>query len=368
MNGLRTRGGVAVLAIAATLLGLVPAQAAKPREVPLADYSIAFGEIADLWWPSSGTGFPSGWSPDLGSTMPPPGTWSVSDIRFVDDRYVDLHVVVEPPAPSLVDATNAGPAVLFTTLGLYGGFGGDVGFQRFVSIQHVGLPACVGDPCRFESDVRVDVHRLPRIARSVPRLRASTAIIGFVLLRTFAGGTWLQRVVAGDVVDRPGWSGTLSRPEDWVGQAPPMGLFPRAGARDTAQGPGGGRVGYLGIVDAVRDAMGDTSVPVSSTDVRVIATFTGCDEAVTATLHSDDGDDVLPAPARRQDQFDATVSLPVGSTWWVRWADDPSPAFTVTDQPLLVAASLACDELVGRTVTDTTVAEVVDRWPPSERR
>jgi hypothetical protein len=109
--------------------------------------------------------------------------------------------------------------------------------------------------------------------------------------------------------------------------------------------------------------MGDGSVPVPTTPVRFIARFRGCDEPVTATLHTDDGDDALPAPARRQDHLDATVSLPTGSTWWVRWAEDPSPDFTVADVPLVVAAALTCDESLGRTVTEMTVAAVLDRWP-----
>ncbi len=142
-----------------------------------------------------------------------------------------------------------------------------------------------------------------------------------------------------------------------------MGLFPREGARDSAEGPDVEPVGYPSIVDAVRDSMGDTSMPVPSTDVRVFATFTGCDEPVAATLHTDDGDDVPLGRARRQDHLDTTVSLPRGSTWSLSWAADPSLGFTVSDVPLMVTASLACDESVGRTVTGMTVAEVIDQWP-----
>jgi hypothetical protein len=242
MQGVRSRGSLVVMAVVATFLGLVPTQAAKPREVPLADYSLAFGEIAQLWSPPVGTGFPRGWWPEIRGATPPAGTWSVTDIRFIEARFIDLHVVVTPPPPALIPAANAGPAVLFTTLGLYGGFGGDTGFQRLVSVQHVGLPACADDPCRFESDVRVDARWLQRVARSVDGLRASTALIGFDLVRTYAGGSWLQSNPAYDVVIGP--DGPARSPSPRTGSArlrrrassPGMGL-PRRPKGPTAVHP-----------------------------------------------------------------------------------------------------------------------------------
>lgn len=349
---------------------LVPAMASGPSsaqspETRLRDYGLILGDQAETWWVTTGASEPRHWvgmyeAPGV-PVVPPPGRWSVTDVRLVADRFIDLHVIVEPPEPALVPGTTAGAAVLFTTLSLYGGFGGDVGYQRFVSIQHIGLPACI-DPCRFEADVRVDVGRLPRIARRVDRLRLGGAAVGFVLVRTFADGTWLQAIPSYDLPGQTGWSGTLGEPTDWIGQANPVGLFPRDGALDASSGPNERPVDYLAIVDAVLAAGADPSQVVPSTDVRVIATFEGCDEAITTRLHTADGDDVILAAARRRDHLDRTVRLPVGSVWWVAWAEDPSSAFLVGETPLLIAADLTCDQR-GRHVRAVTVAEITDTRP-----
>lgn len=350
----RSRALIAVGMSVALALQATAGTAASTSSPPLRDYSLVFGEMAQLWSSGAGTGLPDDW---FDVAAPTTSMWVVSEPLLVEGRYLDLHVTVTPPDPTLLPPASAGPAVLFTSLGLLGGFGGDVGFERLVSVQHTDLPTC-GEPCQYETDVRVDLRRLPHVARSVPRLHASTAAIGLSLVRSFGGGTWFQEVPAGDLAEHEGWSGTLGSPEPWTGPALPQGLFPRSALSRRLVGDEGPRT--LGILDAARATFGDDSQPVTTVSIRVIAMFDGCDEPVTTDLRSPAGDAIGLARERRRDVLDAQADVPPGSTWRLDWNQslDPLHDFTVGTGPLLVVATLRCDPELGRVVRDMMTADV----------
>jgi hypothetical protein len=229
------------------------------------------------------------------------------------------------------------------------------------------MPPCQGDPCVFETDVSVDLRRLPRMAARVPRLTSASAELGFTVLRTFGGGTWLQELQT----LRPNgtiFSGTLDHPTPWSGLTPRLGLFPADGAtfrRDDRPVPD--------LQDELHDerllVMGDSAPPVT-TDVRVVATFPGCgrvdsDDLPGASIRTAAGDLVTISRSRGRDFVDATVPLPIGTTWNVgRNTDDPpAGTFEVSDRPLLVTMSYRCPADDGFRATKVAIAEIVGSRP-----
>jgi len=333
------------------LLGLVTPVLSKTPDDDVATYPLVFGSRGQHWYHPGDGEVPYDWRPD----GPVAGTWEVSDVRPVDGRSVAFHVRVEPPVPAL--AAEAGPAMLFTSVGLTGDAGGDVGYDRLVSLQHVGLPACVGDPCRFEADVRVDVGDLPRILHADGAFGGSVDI-GLTLVRTFAGGTWLQAIDAYDLrEDDEGatGSGTVGAPGPWSGRALPVGLYAASTAPldRSRQGPGF-PVDYLALVEDYRRASGDTTGPLPSTPVRVLMTLTRCDGSYEADLRSPDGDNVSLAHERTARFVDRTVRLPVGTTWYLDWGYQPRAGFTVGTTPLVVVGRVRCSN--DGNVVDVTLA------------
>jgi hypothetical protein len=298
----------------------------------------------------------------------PFGGWTVTPTP-IRDGILDLHVRIEPPDVSL--PVEAGPAVLYTTAGLGGGVAGDVGIGRMVSVEPTFLPACTGEPCAFEADVSVDLRRLPRVAARVRGLREVWAEVGFTLVRTFGDGTWLQEFETGG-----DFAGTLSEPATWSEPISNTGLFPALGV--SAWREDGKPTDVLQALDDLRSL--DESVPPVTTDVRLVATFVGCDypdsgDRLGATIRTTAGDLVTIPRAKGRDFIDATVPLPRGSTWRLGWASDEvfpdgtrnvatsAATFEVADRPLLVTAAYRCKEESGSTATDATVGEVIDPRP-----
>ncbi|MFN8521212.1 MAG: hypothetical protein U0667_17925 [Chloroflexota bacterium] len=351
---------VAATLTAATVVAVLgvtmPPAAVAARDLPaLPDYKLMIGDAAYLWSLSPGAE-----KPDAASA--PAGTWTV-DASPIEDGVVDLHVRAEPPLALL--PVEAGPAILVTAVALGGGTGGDVGYERLVRVKSTALPACAGDPCTFEADVSVDLRRLPRLASKVRGLEEAYASIGFTLVRSFGDGTWLQALET----NRPNgtfYSGTLSAPEPWVGTTPRLGLFPRAGA-GVSLGSGRTPPDLLGALETARLEMVDTTSPPDTTDVRLVATFVGCEprdgdaslDRIPAQIQTSAGDRVLFRRQKGRDFVDATVPLPVGTTWRVGWESDPATTFDVADRPLLVTAVIRCPRDDAPKVTDVMVAEVV---------
>ena len=352
---------VLIVCVMAQLLPAASVSAKVPVE-PLARWDLVIGEAGQARYPPYSSALPDGWqrsdAPPGSPGAPADGTWTVGDIRFVDGRYLDLHVTVTPPTPAM--ALEAGPATLFTSIGIWGGFGGDVGYQRLASVGHTALPTC-GDPCRFQADVRLDLHRLPNVIRR-DGANGGKVGVGLTLVRTFAGGTWLQTIDGYDRSEDAISTGTVGHPEPWAGRALPVGLYAAATAAPVADGPFDEPLDYLAIVEADRTSTGDASVPVASTPVRVIATFTGCKEPCDrVTRHRGRRHRVARAGATttgspRLDGRAAGRHL-LASQLGTR-AEAPIP---VGDSPLLVAASLRCSDRDGRTVDGLTVAEVQPR-------
>jgi len=365
--GMRRHTAAIWLVVVPMLFSGAAGAAKGPPPMPIDGWRIRFGDDAQTWYrPTEGT-LPDGWQRDTALPGTPgaldDGTWSVTDIRTTDDRLVDFHVSIQPPIPTL--GLEAGPAMLFTSLGILGGFGGDVGYERLVSVKHVGLPPCTGDPCRFAADVRLDIHRLPGIMRR-DGATGGSVLIGLTLVRSFAGGTWLQALDAYSMDENESPNGTVGAPESWVGRAFPSGLYPVATAgRNPDRSPSRWRGDYLADIETYRTTAGDVTQPAPSTPVRVIATFDCDDDTVTANLSTAAGDFVLLAPGVRSRRLDTTVQLPIGTTWRVGPTSEPGSGFTVTDTPLLIVAALGCGNDEGLQITELTVAAVIDLPTPS---
>ncbi len=337
---------VAVLAIA-------PSTSAQ-RDLPeLPDYPLIIGDPASYWQISPGAENPDAF--ELGAS------WTVTATP-IDGNTIDLRVRVVAPAVTLPVAS--GPAVLYTAVALGGGFGGDVGYSRLVSVEPTPLPACAGDPCVFETTVSAGFRRLPRIARRVRRLETVWAGVGFTLVRTFGRGSWLQ--VQGS--ERPNdtmFSGTLGEPAPWVGNSAASGLFPARGASARWRDGRDRTAEVERLTGAWRDAADDTSTPPTTTDVRLVATFVGCPDSdddrngLAASLRTAAGDQVTIRRAKGRDFVDAVVPIPRDTSWRVGWESDPTTAFDVAEHPLLVTAVYRCRMDDGPEVTDVAVAEVV---------
>ncbi len=332
-------------------LGIQTPLAAQGRFPPLADWPLLIGDAASTWGLR-----PDGDGPDATA---PDGRWTVTAEPMAHRRMV-VHVAVETPAVPM--ALEPGPAILVTATALQGGYGGDVGYERLVSLHSLALPACTGDPCIFEADVTVDLRRLPRIARRERRLESAWAGVGFTLIRTFGAGSWLQTLTS-ERLDGTSFSGTPGAPEPWVGSAYPAGLFPAEGISvwryaDVA-GPD-----VQALIASARSELGDTSRPPTTTPVRMVATTTGCtDGPPDMSLMTTDGDQVTARPTRGGRAFvDATWPLPVGTAWRVGFDPDPSRTVEVGDTPLLVTARYRCGQ-DGLVIEDVAFAEIITPGP-----
>jgi hypothetical protein len=353
---------VAARSVAATMVAvLAVAMLRAPvaaRDLPaLPDYKL----MVDYTW---------SWGIRPGAENPedpaaPRGAWSVTPSPIADG-VLDLHVRLEAPAVPL--PVEPGPAVLYTTVALSGGTGGDVGFGRFVSVEPTFLPACTGEPCAFEADVSADLRRLPEIAAHHPRLTTAWAEVDLKLVRTFGDGTWLQEL---DYVRPDGtvFSGTLADPAPSGGGTPRIGLFPAAGA--TAWREDGKRADMLDALHDDRLRSLDHSEPPATTDMRLVATFVACDgedgnhdgDGVGASIRTADGDLVTFERLRGRHFVDTTQSLPTGSTWQVGWDWGQTAPFDVGRSPLLVTATYRCTD-EGTRIQDVVVGHIVS--PPSE--
>jgi len=353
--------------VTALVLSLVGAPGTTTgRGLPsLADYPLMV-DTAWLWGLSPG-------AEDPDDPAMPTGTWTITPTP-IRDGILELHVRVRPPSVAL--PVQPGPAILFSTVGLSGGLGGDVGFGRLVSVGPTFLPACTGEPCTFEADVSADLRRLPRLAARVRGLTTVWAALGFTLLRTFGAGTWLQELSSNSTGETV-FSGTLRHPLPWNGRTPHVGLFPAAGV--TAWREDGKPTHVLEALHDDRLRTLDESVPPTTADVRLVATFVGCDypdedARLGASLRTAAGDLVTIPRAKGRDFVDVTVPLPSGTTWRVGWQsvevhpdgtrDSPPSmaAIAVKDQPLLVTAAYRC-RVSGATPTQVAVAEVIATDP-----
>jgi hypothetical protein len=346
-----------VLAVSLLALPVVAPSTGAQRQLPdLPDYRLMMG-------PTYSWGVqPGAENPD--DPPAPSGGWTVTSTP-ISDGILHLHVRVVPPEVSL--PVEAGPAVLYTTVGLGGGVGGDVGFGRLVSVEPTFLPACTGQPCAFEADVSADLRRLPRIAARVRGLREVWAEVGFTLVRTFGEGAWLQEFETGG-----DFAGTLRDPARWSEPMFGHGLFPAVGAK--AWRDDGKPMDLQEALDHLRTI--DQSAPPVTTDVRLVTTFVGCDypdsgDRLGATIRTAAGDLVTIPRAKGRDFIDTTIALPTGTTWRLGWASDEvfadgtrdvahsAATFEITERPLLVTAAYRCQEESGSSATDATVAEVI---------
>ncbi|GEM_PF-4673193 len=324
-----------IVMVAGLMIGafVVPAGARAPAALPrLADYSLRVGCCAGI--PDDHAGEPA-------DTPGTPGSWSVTDVRYAD-RTLTFHARFVPPAWSL--PVDAGPAVLFWGLALSGGRG-EIGYQQQVSRGSLPIPACLAKPCVFEAEISLDLDPLPTIAKGVRGFGDPAASVGLGLVRTFAGGTWLQLLEAqGD-----GPQQTLRQPGDWSGHLDPVGLFPvaTAGIRDAAA-----------AIEAARRAAGDATQPVVGTPVRFIAGPIDCPSNDARGLETADGDRVIFDAATQDGPIDTTVDLPVGTTWRVGHAAAGGMTFAVGSIPLIVVVSYECTDR-GPLPVAVQVAEVV---------
>jgi hypothetical protein len=203
-----------LLVAAATAFMPVGAVAAGPP-IDLADLRIKYGYGPAM----AGRGF---W---MGS--PTGGEWRVTDGRLGEDPRLTLDVEVRPPAISV--PLDAGPAVLFATMELDGGTGGDVGASvRLSRIAAVVLPPCAdAADCVYRGSITLDTGVLPGVAARHTDASWGSVSIGLSLVRTFAQGTWLQVLSLYDE-SRDDAGGTVGDPVPFSSRSLTSGAFPVA--------------------------------------------------------------------------------------------------------------------------------------------
>jgi hypothetical protein len=201
--------GLAVL-IATLLIG--PASAGPPIDLPRLPIGYDYGPPLDA------RGY---WVGDVNG-----GEWQVTGGGLGPDDRLTLDMEVRPPPISI--PLDAGPAMLFARLTLFGDAGGDVGAGTTVRrMIATALPPCP-DPadCVFRGSVTLPTHRLPRLALENRQAESwSAALVSLTLVRTYAQGTWMQ-VLPLYEENRHGDDGTLGRPRSASSRMTALGAFP----------------------------------------------------------------------------------------------------------------------------------------------
>jgi hypothetical protein len=245
----------------------------------------------------------------------PRGAWRLIEGRLTDDS-LKLQVVIEPPGVDL--PVEAGPAVLFAGMELYGG-SGDMGIaEPLDALVMLPLAACEADPCAFVAELVMPRRQMEPALR---RLEANTdevlwLTVNATLVRTFAHGTWLQVLPLDSPDERRGRVGAI---EPLRGSIFPFGLFPAEQARPIRaedERMWTTDFDWPKVVERERRAMGDRSAPVPEASGTLNVTFEPkCPHAAGLTMHSDGGATVVDAEAYDTGRIRGQFAIPVGTTW-----------------------------------------------------
>ena len=336
-------GFVPFLAAAATTWA-TPATAADPMdEIPF-----AIASEGGLFWEARNDGRQGGH-----------GDWALLEGRL-GPRVLHLKLRIEPPWNGL--PVDAGPAVLFAGLSLYGDAGGDVATGgRVRSLAAVTIAPCQGPGC--QSDVEIDLP-LDDLPAAIKRMEKNGSLIWvsaeLTFVRTFAGGTWLQ-VLPFMPVDAPidARAGRLGAVEPAKGALFPFGLFPAAQATPVPPDPELFPRGfdYAAAVETRRSAAGDGSLPLATAPAFLRITIApACNGSFVLTLHDERGDRVFDRPLEHVTSIEEQLQLPIGVPWWFTLHDGGGIDFDqgrqgtgarvgpigTTEQPITVDAAFDC--------------------------
>jgi hypothetical protein len=201
---------------------------------------------------------------------------------------------------------------------LFGGTG-DVGItQPIDALATVPLAPCDPAACSFQVDVVVPRDQLVPALR---RLEAETDEILWLtvnptLVRTFAGGSWLEVLPLDGPTERQGRLGAI---EPLQGTIFPFGLLPAEMAQPILAGDGMFPTAFdwPRVVDRLRRQVGDPTGPVPTITGTLDVTFDPkCDHAVGIALHTDGGTTAFAAPdVYGRDRIHGDFGIPVGTTW-----------------------------------------------------
>ncbi len=340
---IRRLGSVLCLVMGATAWA-APASAADP----LNDIPFAVASEGGLFWEARNDG-----------RQGAHGDWALLE-GHLGPRLLHLKLRIEPPWNGL--PADAGPAVLFGGLSLYGDAGGDVAAGgRVRSLAAVTLAPCQGPGCRSEVEIDLPLDDLPA---AIKRLEKNASLIWvsaeLTLVRTFAGGTWLQ-VLPFMPEDAPidARAGRLGAVAPAKGTLFPFGLFPAAQATRVPPDPELFPQGfdYAAAVEIRRSAAGDGSLPLATTPALLrISIAPACNGSYVLTLHDERGDRVFDRPLDQITSIDEEIQLPLGVPWWFTLHDGGGIDFDqgrqgsgvrvgpigTTEQPIAVDAAFDC--------------------------
>lgn len=202
------------------------------------------------------------------------GTWQTTHIAYHPGRLT-MTVRVTPPATGLPG--RSGPAVLFGRLSLFGGPGGDIGWEKQVGpTVWAALPTCDQESaCTYTGQITLATEGLYRAVTQLPHFEDATAFVDLSLARSFDQGALLQ--VMPLFAGREGLvpSGTLARPLPASGEVPSFGAFPRALARPTMD-VDGTLLDYGHVVDQIRHELGDPSTVLPTVTADLDLDLPGC--------------------------------------------------------------------------------------------
>jgi hypothetical protein len=300
------------------------------------------------------------------------GDWALLE-GHLGPRVLHLKLRIEPPWNGL--PVDAGPAVLFGGLSLYGDAGGDVATGgRVRSLAAVTIAPCQGPGCQSEVEIDLPVDDLPA---AIKRLEKNGSLIWvsaeLTLVRTFAGGTWLQ-VLPFIPIDAPidARAGRLGAVAPATGTLFPFGLFPATQATRVPPDPELFPQGfdYAAAVEIRRSAAGDGSLPLATAPALLrISIAPACNGSYVLTLHDERGDRVFDRSLDHITSLEEKIQLPLGVPWWFTLHDGGGIDFDqgrqgggtrigpigTTEQPIAVDAAFDCSALRGVVRVDGAV-------------
>lgn len=360
--GSRSSAIVLVLVLAA-FVGVIagpalPARAASPLDVAHLRFEYGSGFAAPSgYWVGTVTG----------------GEWAVTGSRFHRNGRLTLSLEIRPPQPSL--PLDPGPAVLFASLMLSGGYGGDVGAEVASGpIVHQRVDACP-DPadCVYRTRITLRTDTLAATARRNPVPGWSGAVVALTFVRTYGQGTWLQILPLYDEeLELP--TGTVGHPIPVRSRMEALGAFTPQQGRRWLSGSAGSADRIFSIIERERRSGVDPSVAAPVTSALLDLDPSDCRQGWTlSTATGDVGYDVTDASHGR-----IRLALPVGSSWVLYvpsldHVDSASDAqafgpFTFTDtQPARLTGRWACDGSPGGVTLARRVSLGGPRWSDAGR-
>jgi hypothetical protein len=310
------------------------------------------------------------------------GSWELVEGRL-GAGGLRLDLGIEAPLVEL--PVDPGPAVLFGGLNLFGDAGGDVGAgARVDALAAVTLTTCRTNPCRYETTITIPTDDLaPAVRELGEHARLMWVSAELTLVRTFAGGTWLQVLpfMHGGDGALEAVTGTLGAIEPTSGTLFRFGLFPADRATPVPAVPFARPAGfdYAAAVEARRVDGGDDSLPLEAAPARLrVVLDPPCEGSPALTVHDEAGDWVFVERLHQVPELDAPLALPVDVPWWITLHDGGGIDFDQgrlgwgtrigpigsDGEPILVEADFDCRVPKGVVRVDGAVVQPVESDAP----